>query len=140
MSKQLMRNLLARLFVIPFIALSLTMSSMGYAQQYDRQYLKWKEEQEAKDASLAKTSPNYYLSKPSTTQPSKATTSNGSKVKLNSASLTELQTLDGIGEKKAVLIVEYRQKNGGFKTIDDLKNVKGIGPKLFEKNRSRLAL
>ncbi|MFW2709547.1 ComEA family DNA-binding protein, partial [Acinetobacter baumannii] len=40
----------------------------------------------------------------------------------------------------AQAIVEYRQKNGSFKNIDEIKNVKGIGPAIFEKNKSRLAL
>ncbi|MDU3122483.1 MAG: helix-hairpin-helix domain-containing protein, partial [Acinetobacter baumannii] len=41
---------------------------------------------------------------------------------------------------KIQAIVEYRQKNGSFKNIDEIKNVKGIGPAIFEKNKSRLAL
>ncbi len=64
----------------------------------------------------------------------------GGKVRLNSAPVMELQQLHGVGEKKALAIIEYRQKNGGFKSIDDLKNVKGIGPKLLEKNKARLSL
>ncbi len=48
--------------------------------------------------------------------------------------------LNGVGEKKAQAIVEYRQKNGGFKTVDELMNIKGIGPKLLEKNKSKLML
>lgn len=59
---------------------------------------------------------------------------------MNQANLQQLQTLNGVGEKKAQAIVEYRQKNGGFKTVDELVNVKGIGPKLLEKNKARLAL
>jgi len=41
-----------------------------------------------------------------------------------------LEALKGIREGKAKAIIEYRQKNGPFKTVDDLKNVKGIGDKL----------
>ncbi|MEK5761141.1 helix-hairpin-helix domain-containing protein, partial [Acinetobacter variabilis] len=48
--------------------------------------------------------------------------------------------LSGVGEKKAQAIVEYRNKNGKFNSIEDLQKVKGIGPKLFEKNKSRLTL
>lgn len=61
-------------------------------------------------------------------------------IHLNQANVNEFQQLKGIGEKKAQAIVEYRQKNGSFKNIDEIKNVKGIGPAIFEKNKSRLAL
>ncbi|WP_368738733.1 ComEA family DNA-binding protein [Escherichia coli] len=46
----------------------------------------------------------------------------------------------GIGQKKAEAIIEYRQKNGKFKTIEDIQQVKGIGPTLFAKNKDKLAL
>ncbi|ENK7360190.1 ComEA family DNA-binding protein, partial [Acinetobacter baumannii] len=61
-------------------------------------------------------------------------------IHLNQANVNEFQQLKGVGEKKAQAIVEYRQKNGSFKNIDEIKNVKGIGPAIFEKNKSRLAL
>jgi len=64
----------------------------------------------------------------------------GDKISLNQANLQQLQGLNGVGEKKAQAIMEYRQKNGGFKTIDELMNIKGIGPKLLEKNKARLML
>lgn len=53
------------------------------------------------------------------------------KVNLNTATLADLQTLTGIGPKKAEEILNYRQKNGRFKTIDELKEVSGIGDKTF---------
>lgn len=62
------------------------------------------------------------------------------KISLNQANLEQLQTLNGVGQKKAQAIIEYRQKKGGFKTIDELMNVKGIGPKLLEKNKAKLIL
>ncbi|MCH9267167.1 helix-hairpin-helix domain-containing protein [Pediococcus acidilactici] len=40
-------------------------------------------------------------------------------------------TLNGIGDKKADQIISYREEQGGFKTIDDLKQVQGIGDKIF---------
>jgi comEA protein len=54
-------------------------------------------------------------------------------VNLNSATLTQLQTLPGVGASAAQRILDYRQKNGSFKKIEELMNVKGIGEKSFLK-------
>ena len=54
------------------------------------------------------------------------------KVNINTATVEELKTLKGVGEKKAEAIIEYRKKNGSFKTKEDLMKVRGIGKKLFE--------
>jgi competence protein ComEA len=54
-------------------------------------------------------------------------------VNLNTATATQIATLPGIGEKAAQRIIEYREKNGGFKKIEELMNVKGIGEKSFLK-------
>ena len=54
-------------------------------------------------------------------------------VNLNTATAAQLEALPGIGARTAALIVEYRQKNGSFKKIEDLMNVKGIGEKSFLK-------
>jgi len=62
-----------------------------------------------------------------------------SNVDINSASLEELQTLRGIGAKKAKAIITYR-KTHCFKTVDDLAAVKGIGKKTIEKNRSNITV
>lgn len=62
-------------------------------------------------------------------------------VNINEAGAEELKTLlVGIGESKARAIVEYRKVNGRFSAVDELSNVKGIGDKLVENNRSRMAL
>ena len=65
-------------------------------------------------------------------------TSNG-KVSLNNASKEELMTLTGIGEAKANSIIEYRNKTK-FKSIEDIKNVKGIGDSIFEKIKNNIEL
>ncbi len=55
------------------------------------------------------------------------------KVNINSASAEELKSLSGIGDSRAEDIINYRNEEGGFSTIDDIKNVSGIGEKLFQK-------
>jgi competence protein ComEA len=52
-------------------------------------------------------------------------------VNLNTATAAQLEALPGIGKATAERILEYRQKNGGFKRIEDLMNVRGIGEKSF---------
>lgn len=59
-------------------------------------------------------------------------------IDINNASEKELQELYGIGVKKAQAIIEYREKNGCFSSIDALLKVKGIGAKTLEKNRENL--
>ena len=122
-------------FVTLFIVLVLGWTSAS-AQNFDQQYLNWKAQQQAQDARLSSSSSdtNYYLSKPSLTAAS------GNKIRLNSANAEQLQQLSGIGEKKAEAILQYRQQHGKFKSIDELQNIKGIGPKLLQKNKDRLTL
>lgn len=61
-------------------------------------------------------------------------------VNINTATQAELESLDGIGPKKALAIVEYRKKNGGFKSVDELKNVEGIGNATMENLRKDIAI
>lgn len=61
-----------------------------------------------------------------------------SKVNINTANAQELQKLNGIGEKKAELIVAYRQKNGQFASIEDIKQISGIGDKTFAALKDQL--
>jgi competence protein ComEA len=56
----------------------------------------------------------------------------GGLVNINTATAEELETLPGIGEVTAQRIIDYREANGPFETIEDIQNVSGIGPKTFE--------
>ncbi|HFI0911368.1 TPA: helix-hairpin-helix domain-containing protein [Streptococcus suis] len=56
-------------------------------------------------------------------------------VNLNTATEADLQTISGIGAKRATDIIAYREANGGFKSVDDLNNVSGIGDKTMESIR-----
>lgn len=68
--------------------------------------------------------------------PSKAT----EKVNLNKATLADLQTISGIGQKRAQDILDYRDSNGGFQSVDELSNVSGIGDKTLERIRKEVSV
>lgn len=69
-------------------------------------------------------------------KPAQATTV----VNLNTATAAQLQELPGIGARTAERIIEYRDKNGAFKKIEELMNVKGIGEKSFLKLKDRITV
>ena len=61
-------------------------------------------------------------------------------VNLNTATVADLQELPGVGAKVAARIVEYRQKQGPFKRIEELMNIQGIGEKSFLKLRPQITV
>lgn len=63
---------------------------------------------------------------------------NNGKININTSSAEELKTLDGIGEAKANSIIDYRNKNGNFKSIEDLLNVSGISEKIFNNIKDKI--
>lgn len=65
---------------------------------------------------------------------------NNEKVSINKASKEDLMTLKGIGETKALAIINYRKEHGNFKSISELQNVKGIGKSIFEKIKDNIEL
>ena len=69
-----------------------------------------------------------------------ATTVSTAVVNLNSATVAEIASLPGIGPKTADLVVQYRQKNGPFKKIEEIMNVRGVGEKSFLKIKDRLTV
>ncbi len=72
--------------------------------------------------------------------PSASSGKAGSRVNINTAKAEELDQLPGIGAVKAAAIVEYREKQGRFERVEDLKKVTGIGDKLFEKVKAQISV
>lgn len=66
-------------------------------------------------------------------KPKPPAASSSAPINLNTATAAQLEALPGIGAKTAQLIVEHRQKNGNFKKVEELMNIKGIGEKSFLK-------
>ncbi len=64
----------------------------------------------------------------------------GGLININAASLTELDALDGVGPSTAQKIIDYRTANGGFKSIDEIKNVPGIGDAKFAAMKDSIAV
>ena len=73
-------------------------------------------------------------------QPVSAAEAQVSVVNINTASVQELETLHGVGPATANRIVEYRQENGGFKSADELVEVRGIGEKKYEKMKQQVSI
>jgi len=67
-------------------------------------------------------------------------TSASGQVNINTADLSQLDTLPGIGPSLAQRIIQYRETNGPFKTIEDIKNVSGIGDKKFEDLKDKITV
>ena len=84
-------------------------------------------------ASLVGGGPSAWAQSDKTPAASKARATASAPVNLNAASVAQLQTLPGVGASTAQRILEYRQKNGAFKKVEELMNVKGIGEKSFLK-------
>lgn len=64
----------------------------------------------------------------------------GGPVNINTAGVKQLMTLEGVGQKVAEKVVEYRAAHGPFKKPEEIRKVQGIGPGLWEKNRERIVV
>ncbi|HPW53573.1 MAG TPA: helix-hairpin-helix domain-containing protein, partial [Erysipelotrichaceae bacterium] len=62
------------------------------------------------------------------------------KISINTADIKQLMQIPYVGEKTALLIIEYRNRHGCFKTIEEIMEIKGIGPKKFEKMKDYIRL
>lgn len=74
------------------------------------------------------------------TQEAKKDVTSEMKISINTATKEQLLTINGIGESKADSIIKYREENGRFKTIEEVKNVSGIGDSLFEKIKDYITI
>ena len=73
-------------------------------------------------------------------QQSTASDASGDLVNINTADAARLATLKGIGSALAQRIIDYREENGAFKTVDELKNVRGIGEKKFADLKDKVTI
>ena len=69
-----------------------------------------------------------------------ATSTKSNKININKATQTELETIPGVGPSTALKIIEYREQNGKFKSIEDIKNVSGIGDAKYEKMKDYITV
>ncbi len=68
------------------------------------------------------------------------TTQAGQRINLNTADVSQLSTLTGVGESKALAIIAYREENGPFTSIEDIMNVPGIKEGTYEKIKDKIAI
>ena len=144
-----------QLLMVLMLLLGISIGMSYAASPVNSNYQQWKSEQlktQDQQRPAASALQNHYLSKPALSQSTSTSSSsansksvssasaNSQKIRLNSASAEQFQQLSGIGQKKAEAIVDYRSKNGKFKSIEQIQEVKGIGPAIFAKNKERLAL
>ena len=88
-----------------------------------------------------KTTTNKSTKNTTSTTTNKETESNtNEKININTATKEELQTISGIGEGKAQAIIEYREENGNFNSIEDILNVSGIGESIYEKIKDHITV
>lgn len=129
-------------FLLGFLAVSLTLVLLLTGQKSSRLEFSTRpqERTEVEGANVSNVaSPSNQVLRtgaaPTTPYPKSASPKSQGKVNLNTASAAQLESLPAIGPVTAGSIIEYRNLHGPFKSVDQLDNVKGIGPKTLEKLR-----
>lgn len=84
--------------------------------------------------------PNKNDSQPAKISAPQSTGSQSKLININTAAESELDSLPGIGPSRAKDIIKYRETNGGFKSIEEIKNIKGIGQSSFEKLKDLITI
>ncbi|MDO4223527.1 MAG: ComEA family DNA-binding protein [Acinetobacter sp.] len=118
-------------------ATALLVGSSAMANNFDQKYADYKKAQTNTAAAVAKTAPAPQAAKKGDSK-AKAAAPLAAKVNINTATVKELQQLNGIGEAKAKAIVAHRKKAGNFKSVEDLKAIKGLGDAFINKNKANI--
>ncbi|MEB6380522.1 helix-hairpin-helix domain-containing protein [Leclercia adecarboxylata] len=119
-----------------FVTLALVTAGLSHSALAATPAAKTQATQSKSEASVSTTS-----SQPSKAASSKSADEEGVRISINSASAEELaKVMNGVGIKKAQAIVSYREEYGPFKTLDDLRQVPGMGGALVERNLAHLTL
>lgn len=114
--------------VILYFALSMPRISVSNAENtYDSSYL------QTADDSYTYNTESHHITSDSNDLSSNVGSSVSYPLNLNTCTAEELMSIDGIGEKKASDIIEYRDYLGGYTSVEQIKNIKGIGDSIYEK-------
>lgn len=114
--------------VILYFALSMPRISVSNAENtYDSSYL------QTADDSYTYNTESHHIASDSNDLSSNVGSSVSYPLNLNTCTAEELMSIDGIGEKKASDIIEYRDYLGGYTSVEQIKNIKGIGDSIYEK-------
>ncbi len=102
--------------------------------------IEYKEDNKIDDSNITKDKEIIEAKKEETITTNNEEESKTNLISINKATKEELMSLPGIGESKALTIIKYREENGSFASIEDIKNVNGIGDSLFDKIKDYITI